>query len=322
MLHVEDKTLTLADGRTLAYADNGNTSSTTVVLYLHGAFSVGVASHPPPVLLEKNVHYVAPSLPGWGQSSPVPNPLSYSTTLAKDLHTLLTFLHPNNNIAKLYVCAHSFGTLPAQMLCEAPYNLFPLGSRIAALILLAPHSPPHRHAAYAKCMTWQGYFMAGPPARYIPFSLLGRLVKAALASTFKTTSSAEAFARAELFDAMGNEEREAFVRWREEHDLKEGQYEQEVSKTLVRSVARTWQGFLDMPTIYHFGWSSDVVPVQDTKFPVLVVTSTDDRSAPDAMAKWLADYYPSSKLKILVGGHSVSLFHLQEIWKEVLDWVA
>ena len=44
MLRVEDKTLSLPDGRTLAYADSGNTSSTTVVLFLHGAFGVGDAA--------------------------------------------------------------------------------------------------------------------------------------------------------------------------------------------------------------------------------------------------------------------------------------
>ncbi|KAF8665627.1 hypothetical protein AX16_000082 [Volvariella volvacea WC 439] len=319
MIRVEDKTLHLSDGRTLAFADNGNTSSNTVVLFLHGAFSLGDASRPPAVLMRKNVHYIAPSLPGWGRSSPIPSPQSYAQRLAADFTELLTFLHPQNDTTKLYICGHSFGTVAAQMLSEQTPEIFPYIQHLAVLILIAPHSPPHRHIDYAKHLSWQGYLMSGPPARYLPFNLLGYIVKAATSSSLKTDQGSEVFARKTMFSIMKDDEREAFARWKEAYGVEEGQFERETGKTLSRSVAQSWQGFLDLPIIYHWGWGNG--PTQKMEAPVLVVSSSEDSIAPMGMAKWLVDYYaPRSSLKILQGGHFASFFHMDDIWKEVLDW--
>lgn len=70
MIHIEDKSLALPNGRTLAYADNGNTSSSSVVLFLHGAFSVGDASRLPHVLIEKKCPFCS-SVPAlWNSNRP------------------------------------------------------------------------------------------------------------------------------------------------------------------------------------------------------------------------------------------------------------
>jgi hypothetical protein len=61
----EEKLLVLPDGRTLAYSDAGNASSSTLVIYLHGMFTVGDAKRPPPVMLEKGAHFVAPTDASW-----------------------------------------------------------------------------------------------------------------------------------------------------------------------------------------------------------------------------------------------------------------
>src|SRR5882762_7128397 len=98
----DEKFLALPDGRTLAYAEAGETSSSTVVIYLHGAFTVGEAKRPPPVILEKGIHYVAPTLPGWGNSSPVPPGVAYATNLPTIMTALINHLHPNITDLKLY----------------------------------------------------------------------------------------------------------------------------------------------------------------------------------------------------------------------------
>ncbi|RDB22627.1 hypothetical protein Hypma_010357 [Hypsizygus marmoreus] len=323
MIHVEDKTLALPDGRFLAYADNGNTSSSSVVLYLHGGFSVGDASRLPRVLAEKTIHFVAPSLPGWGKSSPIIHaaapPASYATTLAADITALITHLHPNTTSLRLYICSHSFGTVPAQILYGLPHDVFPLGRQIAALVLLAPLSPPHCHKAYAKKMTWQAYLTSGPPARYIPFNLVMRVLSVCMATQFAKESSAEAVIRNSMASTMVEEEREMFAPWREEHGVGEGQFEREMGKNVVRSVAQTWQGFLDMPTIYHSGWGGFDPQNIATSCPVLVVDSTDDDMAPTAMAQWLADTYKSAELKSIPGSHLSSFFYLEDIWERVFE---
>ncbi|KAF8076236.1 Alpha/Beta hydrolase protein [Lyophyllum atratum] len=318
MLHVEDKTLVLPDGRTLAYADNGNTSSSSLVLFLHSAFSVGDASRPPRVLLERNVHFVAPSLPGWGRSSPVPSRSSYATTLASDITALITHLHPQtSHKLRLYLCAHSFGTVPAQMLYGLPHHTFPLGRQLAALVLLAPHSPPHCHAGYGRAMTWPGYIMAGPLARYMPFNLVMHLVRVLIAGQFSSELTAEAFMRKSMVAAMDEEERDMFVQWKEEQGVSEGQFEHEVGRNAFRSVTHSWRGFLDIPAIYHSGWGQFFPPNIESGCPVLVVSSQNDYTAPAAMAQWLASTYQSARLKNIQGSHFSAFFHLDDIWNEV-----
>lgn len=323
MIHVEDKRLTLPDGRTLAYADSGNTSSKTLVIVFHDLFDVGNASRAPIVLLQRQMHYVAPTLPGWGSSSPVPTTSSYATTLANDITSLIKHLHPKKtNNLKLYLCGISFGTIAAQMLYSAPYDVFPLGRQISGVLLIAPQSPPHCHSEYAKCMTWENYIVAGPAARYIPFNPFIYLAKLTLAPKLKSPDAAKEFIRRAMFDELKEHELVAFERYRKIHGLAEGQLESEMAANAVLSVATTWQGFLDLPDIYHYGWSGltpDRLDDEHSRPAVLVVSPRSDRRAPYLMASWIAANYKNARLKSVDGGRMSALFRIDEIWKEFLD---
>ncbi|KAJ6629136.1 Alpha/Beta hydrolase protein [Mycena sp. CBHHK59/15] len=323
MLGIEDKRLALPGGRTLAYADSGNTSSSRVILFLHGAFAVGTAHWPAPspVLSQQNVHYVAPSLPGWGCTSPVPDPYAFATTLRSDITTLITHLHSDDPELKLYICGHSFGTVSAQILYGSSYDVFPLGRCIAGLLLLAPYSPPHCHQDYTKTMSWSCYFMTGPPALYMPFNLFPRLAVFAMGKRIKDESSTEVFIRSLLFDSMGHDEYDAFEEWREAHGFTDGQLERNLMRNLMKSVARSWRGFLDIPAIYHSGWDAfypDKLDEEHVK-PVLIVASTRDNNTPPDMPLWLAKTLQGATLKVVDGGHMGAMFHMDEIWKQVLD---
>jgi len=163
--------------------------------------------------------------------------------------------------------------------------------------------------------------MAGPPARYMPFNLFGYLLKAAVSGRLKSERAAEALARKTTFDVLTEDEREAFSQWKEKNGVDEGQLERELGKMLARSVAQSWRGFLDLPEIYHFGWEPTMArDVAKSDAPVLIVSATEDNLAPLAMAKWLANYYPSAKLKMINGGHFASFFVMDDIWREVMDW--
>lgn len=321
MIHIEDKRLILPDGRTLAYADNGNTSSTTVILYFHGAFSVGDASRLSPTLLQKNVHFVAPSLQGWGHSSPIRDLSNYSRTLAADITALITHLHPDHRDLKLYICAHCFGTVVAQTLCGLDYDIFPLGRHIDAIILLSPYSPPHGHHEYHRAMSWQLFFVAGPPTCYVPFNLLARIAKYCITSRIKSVAGTEAAMRGLLFDHMSEEEVEMFSRWKENHGAEEGELEENITKNIVKSVAQTWQGFFDMATIYHSGyeWRLPKPGDDDRTIPrIHILCAQNDPIIPVAMAEWLAAAHgTSANLRVVNGGHMAPLFHLDEIWAQI-----
>src|SRR5215471_17278825 len=169
---VEEKYLALPGSRTLAYEENGNPKSPIVFLFFHGVFSVGSATRPSKVVLEKGVHIVSPTLPGWGNTSSLPSSTSFALGIASDITRLINHLHPNETGLKLYLGGGSFGTVPAQILYGASYDIFPPGKYIAGLMLLAPFSPFRYHTNYTKTMTWMNYIGIGPPAVLIPFNII------------------------------------------------------------------------------------------------------------------------------------------------------
>ncbi|KAK0242862.1 Alpha/Beta hydrolase protein [Armillaria nabsnona] len=325
MIYVQDKRLALPGGRTLAYADNGNTSSSTLILFLHGAFSVGDASRLSPILVEKNIHFIAPSLPGWGKSSPVPDPSNYPMTFASDMSALLVHLRADAVHLKIIICGYSFGTVAAQMLYGAPASVFSFRSQISSLVLLAPHSPPHCHMDYAKDMSWQSYFLTGPPSRYIPFNIPARLARCALVAKLNSVSEAEVLIRRSFFDCMTDREREMYLRWREERGLNEGQFEREMAANMRRSVGQTWEGFLHIPTIYHSGWGglspSTLIKGREDGFapPVYLVAAKWDQTVSVNVAQWLAGQYPNATLRVVDGSHISLILNLDNVWREILD---
>jgi hypothetical protein len=52
---------------------------------------------------------------------------------------------------------------------------------------------------------------------------------------------------------------------------------------------------------------------------VLVVTSDDDDGTPAEWGEYLSTKYANARLKSLHGGHIASLFHLDEIWTDLLE---
>jgi pimeloyl-ACP methyl ester carboxylesterase len=321
MAPVEEKYLPLPGNRTLAYEENGNPNSSTVLIFFHGVFGVGSAARPSKILSAKGVHFVAPTLPGWGNTSPLPSSSSFASGLASDITQLINHLHPNDNELKLYVAGGSFGTVPAQILYGAPYDVFPAGKHIAGLLLLAPFSPFYLHTNYMKAMTWSDYIGVGPPAKLIPFNIMPRLARYFLAPKLSTTARAQKLVRQLLFDKMKEDEKEVFARWREEQGVSDGELEQEMATNMVRSVAKTWEGFYSVTSILHSDWGGfhpDGLDEEHSRHPVLIVASKGDTRAPSSMADYLAVKYKNATLKILEGGHIVSLFYLDEIFTDLL----
>ncbi|KAH7924041.1 alpha/beta-hydrolase [Leucogyrophana mollusca] len=313
-----ERKLALLGGRTLAYEQAGNTSSPIVVLYLHGAFTIGEASKPSSVILSKGVHYVAPTLPGWGNtSSPLPS-TSYVDCILSDMTVLLNHLYPegSRNIT-LYVAGGSYGTAPAQILYGAPYEKFPYGRRIAGLLLLGAISPFYYHRDYAKHMSWGNYIMAGPPARYVPFNLVARLVKLALAKRLSTVEGAEKFLQDTVFGKMGEAERKEFAQWRDAQRLEEGETERKMARNVMRSVATSWDGLLLMPQA-DWGFRPGGLDEEHSRPPILITSSKDDQMSPEGFAKYLVANYKNARMKSVGGGHLSILYHLDEVWTEFL----
>ncbi|PPQ65225.1 hypothetical protein CVT26_000202 [Gymnopilus dilepis] len=316
-LDAEEKYLELSDGRTLAYSESGDPSSSSLVIYFHGAFAVGDAKQVSPFLLEKNVHSVYPTLPGWGTSSPRPRDTPYHVTLASDISELIIHLHPHDLNLKIFLGGCAFGTIPAQMLYGVPFDLFPFGRSIKGCLLLSPFSPFRLHKEYAKAMTAQNYVALGPPSQYIPFNLLPRMSSLYMKSKLQTLEKAVAFVRDEVFGSLREQDEDALEEWREEHVKDEGQIQRRLAQNMCRSVQETWDGFFEMTDVMHADWgfTPDALDEEHNRRPILIVGSPGDTTAPDAMAKWLAAHYRNAHYHSVNGGHLAALFHINDMWK-------
>lgn len=317
-----ERLLDLPDGRTLAYSDIGDRSSSRLVIFFHGVFNVGIASRIGKELLDNHIHYVAPTLSAWGKSSPRKKGVPYHVALAADITALIQHLHPNDPELVIYVAGGSFGTVPAQMMYGAPFDIFPLGKQIAGCMLLAPFSPLRLQKDYAKSMTSATYFSIGPPSQYFVMRLLRQIVPTVMKKSISTVEGAEKFIRSQLFDKMGPAERAAYSNWREENDVQEDQLEHEFAVGMVKSVASTWEGFLETSDVIHSDWGfcPDALDAEHhTKRPIFIVSSEEDTMAPDVMAKWLTTSYKNSHSKLITGGHLAPLFQSNDLWKEFFD---
>jgi len=296
-----------------------------VILFLHGPFSVGDASRLSLVLQSKKVHLVCPSLPGWGLSSPVPDLTQYASFIVNDISALLKHLHPDSSNLRLFICSHSFGSIAAQILYAAPYASFPYGPCIAGMILLDALSPPHCHKNYWKFLSWQSYFLTGPPSRLVPFNFLAVLAKFAIESKLRSEAGAESFVRSTILPTSAEEdETEEIIQWREDNGIEEGQYEREIARNAIYSVASTWQGFLEIPQIYHSGWGGfrpDLLDEEHSRPPVTIITSNGDRGhALAGMGSWLVRKYRNATLRMVEGRSALSLLMcLDDVWKEILS---
>jgi len=314
--------LALPGGRTLAYAEGGNIFGKTLVLYLHGMFTLGDAENMSPVLLSKNIHFISPTLPGWGNTSAPPPSTSYNDCITSDMTALLSHYHPdsNNRDIKLYIAGGSFGTVPAQILYGAPYDKFPFGRYISGVLLMGAMSPFRYHKNYAKHMTWSNYFLVGPLSCYAPFNLLTRLVKLMLARKLATVEGAEAFLRETLFDRMDQEERGTFARWREACGRAPGETERRMAVNVVKSTSTSWAGFMLVPSVLHSDWGfhPGQLDEEHSRPHVLITASKDDHMAPVGYVEYLAANYKNVRVKHVDGGHLSVLYHLEEVWAEFL----
>ncbi|TCD66940.1 hypothetical protein EIP91_000718 [Steccherinum ochraceum] len=316
---VEEQYLSMPSGRTLAYAHGGAPASTDVVIFLHGVFGVGEATTLSPALVERGVHFVAPTLPGWGKTSPPSSSQSFQQCLFDDLTALITRLHPQTENLRLYLAGGSFGTVAAQIVYGASYDDFPLGRQIAGLLLIAPISPPHAHSDFNKCLSSTNYLSLGTPYHVLPFNLTQRMGMLMLRHHLDTPEHAAKFIHEFAFSKLAGEEREVYEKWREARGFEEGQAEKDIGASMHHSVATTWKGFLDVPKIIHSNWGGyDPRSVhEDRQIPVLVVMNRGDRDHL-LMGEWLVKNMKGTVARYEVGGHMASMFTADGIWEQFL----
>lgn len=318
-LGAEEHILDLGGGRQLAYAHSGPRASRLVIVNFTGLFSVGSVPHLPEPCRAAGAHWIHPTLPGMGRSSPRAAGDEYHVALVRDMTALLNHLYPAGDFDRLYVCGGSYGTVQAQMLYGAPYDAFPAGRKLVGCVLLSGFAPFRYHTGYARELSWHTWLSVGPPARLVPFHLLQRMVSSMLASRMKTVDGAKGFLDQVLYSKMEPDEQQAMDNFLQ----KSGRTREEFLDTAARGVVRCceqWSGFHEVSDVIHSDWGFEPAKLDDehASRPMLVVSSEGDPQGGHTNG-WLGANYKSARVKTVPGGHISSLFYLDDIWREIFE---
>ena len=323
------KILRLPSNRQLHYAAIGDPASTTLIVFFSGYMSVGTVPTPlPDPLLHLpsggTAHYVAPTIPGNGASSPTAPGLPYHASLLRDLDALLTSLYPAGPAAieRFYVGGGSYGSIPAQMVFGADdATTFPWARKLRGLLLLAPFSPFRLHKDYARDMTWTNWVGVGPVAKWVPFGTVQWLASCAMASMLSDVPKSEKFMRDFVFGKMGDEERADCRRWLESRGLTEDEWISEMAEGPRKCTGGNeggWRGFLEGPKVVHSDWGFKPWELGSERGRALIAAGDEDDLGL-GMARWLRNNYQGARLEVVKGGHVATLWHIDEIWLELLQ---
>jgi hypothetical protein len=310
----ETHILPLIAGRQLSYAHNGHASSRKVALFFTGVFGVAKADTLLAAVESERIHYIAVTPPGWGASSPRPAGVEYAANLIESITALLDALHPAG-VDALYVAGGSFGTVPAQMLYGN--DGWKYAPALAGCMLLAGFSPFRYHAGYAACLSWPNWLSVGAPA-LLPAHALQRLMRAVLARKFASVSGTKGFLESTLFAHPDADEDALMAAWLAKHHRTRDQFISDMAAGVHASVARTWDGFMEVADVIHSDWGFDPATLKNTPVvPVLVVTGEQDAIG-GAMNAWIVKTYPHATARTTKGGHIGALFVMDELWSEFL----
>lgn len=271
----------------------------------------------PPIFERLGAHFIAPTPTGMGLTSPRPPGVAYHTNLINDMNALLESTHPDG-IDALYVGGGSYGATMAQMLYGAPYDQFPWGRQIKGVLLMAGFSPFKYHESYASSLAWPNWVSVGPPSR-MPFRLFQRLFSLAVAGKFKSVEGAKTFLASTLFDKMDPAERAVMNKWLESKGKTFDEFVRGMAENNVRSVAKTWDGFMEVSDVLHSDWGFDPRKLDSEHAkPVLVVGGEADTIG-GATNQWIVDNYPNATMRSVPGGHIAGLFYLDEVWEQLWE---
>ena len=166
--------------------------------------------------------------------------------------------------------------------------------------------------------------MIGPMNQWTPLrDVLVRFVAFEMQRKMSTVENAEKFLRGFLFDKMDEAEKEEYAQWRAKEGIAEGETERRFANNVVRSIAKSWEGFKLMSSVLHSDWGfrPDGLDEEHSRPFVMLVTSPGDKEAPQAWTEYLAACYKNTKVKTLHGGHIGILYHLDDVWAEFLAGV-
>ncbi|KAF7356978.1 AB hydrolase-1 domain-containing protein [Mycena venus] len=264
----DEKYLTLADGRTLAYADAADPCGSLVVIFCTVFLaSEAPLSHSPPHLLRRK-RTILPPCPQGGISPPF-----LTDALTSHMTEFISHLHPNTADLRIYISGGS-----------------------------------QKHSQVSDCRT---VLPRSNTTKNTQFHNMAKLHLRRPTYTHAPLPATSAH-RQLLFDHAPPEERAAFAQWREKQSLGEGALERPMATGVVKSISKSWAGFIEVADVLHSDWGFRPDQLDDEHAngrPMLVAASVEDDLGPH-VANWLRENYKNSELQWLPGKHLSTLYEI------------
>lgn len=331
--------LTLKDGRTLAWTQCGADAkiSRRVLVFLHGVFGVG-DSTPQSGTFCKARGFVglAPTLPGWGRSSPFPAgaPLSaYAADIQELIHHVLGGEAPTHVVA----FGGSYGSIWAySVAANSPPQIatrIEPASAVCGLIAMGAFSPFREHKEHTVDMSWMNWFSVSAASRswFLRWihPLFGKVISSKIAGNLQGSLDV---LRSILTGpkAMTAEEKQTVTAWAEGFGLTFEDWERNMARNMSLSTLHTVEGFKGVPDMLNSDWGFqlahiDVGQSKDGaelpaihKVPavlprVVVVGAKNDHLSPLVLQRYVAAHIPGAQLIELEGNHISAIVSLWDI---------
>lgn len=271
--------ITLPDGRVLEYFKCGVTDPENVIIATHGFYQTGFAFTLHCVFFKEiKTELISVTMPGFGYSDSVPYmEVRQITDWAKDIDHVLE----KEKVDKFIALGYAAGAPHALNL------LISYPKRAVAGLLLAPVSPMEVEAeigAVSK-MNYLPRFLRHLFDKPIFGEFLGFTFNILKAQT-RLTVITDISRALKALNRQGKELARTYDYFMGDLD---------------RTKLNTHRGLSENYKTLHT-WTKSTMDLRKIKVPVLITTSEDDFSAPSAMARWVADALPKSKLRVFENG--------------------
>ncbi|KAI9018906.1 Alpha/Beta hydrolase protein [Hyaloraphidium curvatum] len=304
-----ERILRLRDGRSLAYTECGDPAGRAILCF-HGALGVGDFSAFSKTFAAAGYRVVAPTLPGWGSSSPSAGDV-WAAAYFRDVAELLDHLA----IEKCDAMGVSYGSLAA---LNAAANL---PARVGRCLLMSGFAPfRHPGLDYSLGMGFQTKLTMGWFARANPW--FARFTASAVRKYLGTPAAAAKFAQDNLAGQMNADEKaqQAALRAKDPSDPRLDPAVMGLNMHL--SMAKCEKGYTTIPQNL---WDPDLwglKSLEEFPVPLYVTGATGDAYAPINLQRFLAKTAPKGTTKMVehAGGHLSYSFLFEELFPPFAAW--
>jgi pimeloyl-ACP methyl ester carboxylesterase len=283
-------TVSLEDGRTVAYAEGGDPTGRPL-FSLHGTPGCRLSRHPDPRLwADLGLRVITLDRPGYGRSTPLPG--RRVAHAPGDVGAVADAL----GLERFLVIGGSGGG-PHALACAAG-----LGDRVAACAAVACAAPLNADEVDGLIgLNQESYRVFDAQGRRGMAEFLADLRRAILADPGGAMSGNLADAPRPDVEWYGRPEVQALQR-----------------ESLLEALRPGVQGWIDdTVSLFHDDWGIDLA---DTPCPVRFWHGDDDRNGPLAAVERLATTIPEARVRIWRGqGHSAPARHMTDVLTELIE---